>query len=1266
MIPVAVQQKLDQIKALSAQHAYEQALQLVGTLEQAKPVTLAVLNAKANVLMAMGRAGEAEACYTWVIQLHSVGQDELDALHNLWQIACVNHDPGWIEWARYEYSLCKSNVSPDDTCTAYLQQKHVEMLASERLITKNPDHPDKLMELGWVYWRMRQRPAAVVCFAAARRHSGDGYPREADYTSAIGCEANLRTLYEDLLSDKCSATILYMPTAVDGARCRALSQVIAAMGKQVYLVLPPIVCSDEKDLSDQVGMANDYPTPEIGPVGVREIQPVTRGFPGGVSHGSLADIFNRIYEELPNRYAPLLSSRRAILDLMELPALRHKVKLLTDYFSSSPFFEGLSAFGYLGDYSEYIGKIYGISVLNQISQSSTTALSVIIPTRNSAAPLRYTLRSCLEQDVSDYEILICDNSALNNNETKELVDEIGDARIRYIRPPRPLNLTRNFEYAFLQARGEFLFSMGSDDAITIGGLKTLMDVLKALPEYDVIQWDRIFYTWPEAIAHRAGLLQTERSYKKGSVRVSSFDGLGRLRSVLKNVYKVMSLPMLYINSGMRRRYFQTILQRTGQLWDGMSQDIYMGVVNCALNSTIPLIEYPITVAGLGGSSFGLRSSQGWKSKTDMDAEAQEYVHNTIGYSVPSRLECSVPNGHQDSANLYQSFLRVVQTGSNPAVTSDLNDWKWAFACMMHQNPKESLCHDSFVKRMREAANRHGPEFAKWFLEELLPYAYAPAKPPPPLNANGKSYTEGVNRDGGMQLSTERLGVTNVYEVCQLIDKIIKGEVNTGLGDPADRSERQPSAGLVIEIRREPSASPIVSVVVPCYRHAQYLPETIQSLVSQEVTDWECLIIDDGSPDETPAVTRNLIAKHAGRAIRLVEQQNRGVAEARNNGARQARGKYLLFLDADDRLEPGFLKESLAILEEHADVGFVYTDVHYFGAKDEIQTRKDFDPELFLRQNQASMTSLCRHEIFEKTDGFKSLLKSGLEDWEFWVAALDLGYKGRRLPKPLFGYRLHETGSRHSDLKADKDRYFAHLAQIILLHPRLYKPEERDWARMRLKKFPDLREALERSFGAVGQAIMSCSREELGIGQDEVVFINASPAEMISAVTQEAWAKLLAAVPGALLAVAPFAGHEAKEEQVAAFVAGLEKALAQHGVDDQRLVVFLKDLPTRADVRAFLKVGTVYLDVYPQSDPRGMGDALMAGLPAVSRQDRANCCRAEAVLLRDIKLGDLIANNDDEWVSKAKRLATDAAWRNEIGKRIAAAIKAEPRFFDHLW
>jgi glycosyltransferase involved in cell wall biosynthesis len=683
------------------------------------------------------------------------------------------------------------------------------------------------------------------------------------------------------------------------------------------------------------------------------------------------------------------------------------------------------------------------------------------------------------------------------------------------------------------------------------------------------------------------------------------------------------------------------------------------------------------------------------------------------------------------------------------------------------------------------------------------------------------------------------------------------------------------SGVDAAVATPPLPEPIVSVIIPCYGQARFLPNAVDSLAKQTYAQWECLVINDGSADDTSQKTRELAAQHPTRAIRLIEQQNAGLVGARNTGLRECVGEFMLFLDADDKLEPEFLERAVRTLIANPPVGFVYSDVRYFGAREEIEKRKDFEKQLFIRQNQASATSLFRRVAILQTGLPKSVMNHGLEDWEFWISMIEKGWQGLRIPEPLFCYRQYEKGSMLQELKADKKRFFAQVAKIVLLHPSLYPAQEIEWARQKLNESPEDRAVLEdwirqhgvatpkaqapcsdrvqpseqlppgsawaermrrdliaegcelewrpdaaidpgkcRSIGlilngneararqvtlALGRllasdrftlkafalegwpndlasamercgvaafplkgsvkeqadairthrldallvyadlhtegalplaclaahrlarkqilcspcfltsglpsfdaflsgelnesdesmkeftenvlllegpalcyapgdekATVTCNREGLGIGAEEVVFVNASPAEQVSGLTQEAWARLLASVPGSLLALAPFVGREAKEDQVAAFVGGLEKVLAAHGVDDQRLVVLLKDLPTRADVRAFLEVGTVYLDVYPQADPQGLADALLAGLSAVAWQGKVSRSRAGAALLRDIKMDELVADTDDELIAKAKRLATDAKWRAEIKKRVVEAIKAKPRFLDPEW
>jgi glycosyltransferase involved in cell wall biosynthesis len=114
-------------------------------------------------------------------------------------------------------------------------------------------------------------------------------------------------------------------------------------------------------------------------------------------------------------------------------------------------------------------------------------------------------------------------------------------------------------------------------------------------------------------------------------------------------------------------------------------------------------------------------------------------------------------------------------------------------------------------------------------------------------------------------------------------------------------------------------TPLISVVVPCFNHGRFLREALTSAVSPS-RDVEIVVVDDGSTDNTPDVVATL---ETPSDLRFIRQQNTGLAGARNRGLRESRGRYLVFLDADDRLAPGALDTGASLLDEHPECAFVF-------------------------------------------------------------------------------------------------------------------------------------------------------------------------------------------------------------------------------------------------------------------------------------------------------------------------------------------------------
>ena len=115
--------------------------------------------------------------------------------------------------------------------------------------------------------------------------------------------------------------------------------------------------------------------------------------------------------------------------------------------------------------------------------------------------------------------------------------------------------------------------------------------------------------------------------------------------------------------------------------------------------------------------------------------------------------------------------------------------------------------------------------------------------------------------------------------------------------------------------------PKVSVIIPAYNAARYLPEAIDSVLTQTYQDCEIILVDDGSTDDTAEVVSRY-----GTRVTYVQQSNQGVGAARNTGIDLARGDYLVFQDADDVLLPGKLEVQASFLDQHPDVDAVFSDI----------------------------------------------------------------------------------------------------------------------------------------------------------------------------------------------------------------------------------------------------------------------------------------------------------------------------------------------------
>lgn len=213
----------------------------------------------------------------------------------------------------------------------------------------------------------------------------------------------------------------------------------------------------------------------------------------------------------------------------------------------------------------------------------------------------------------------------------------------------------------------------------------------------------------------------------------------------------------------------------------------------------------------------------------------------------------------------------------------------------------------------------------------------------------------------------------------------------------------------------------ISVIIPTYNRASYLPATVQSVLAQTIPVQEIVIVDDGSKDETSDVVRHLPGP-----IRYIQQQNQGPAAARNNGIRHAEGSLIALLDSDDRWEPLKLESQLACLRGR-EVGMVHTAARIIDARDQITgavwSRPEYRGDVFHRlliSNGVNASSvLVRRDLLMEIGGYDERFPC-LENWELWLR-LSRTTNFAYLSEPLIRYRVH-AGNLIKDLSKQRRAY----------------------------------------------------------------------------------------------------------------------------------------------------------------------------------------------------------------------------------------------------
>ncbi len=204
---------------------------------------------------------------------------------------------------------------------------------------------------------------------------------------------------------------------------------------------------------------------------------------------------------------------------------------------------------------------------------------------------------------------------------------------------------------------------------------------------------------------------------------------------------------------------------------------------------------------------------------------------------------------------------------------------------------------------------------------------------------------------------------------------------------------------------------LVSVIIATYNRSHYLPEAIESVLNQTYKDFEIIVVDDGSTDETRTVV-----KRYGKRVGYIYQENAGVLSARNTGIKNSKGVFLAFLDDDDLWLERMLERTVETLEKSGeDVGVAYVDCRYFKESERNKLinkgMRHYSGDVFDELLKANFmpinTVLIKKECIDKVGGFDETIE-GYEDWDLLLRIAFAGFKFEFIDERLSFIRVHDT------------------------------------------------------------------------------------------------------------------------------------------------------------------------------------------------------------------------------------------------------------------
>ena len=633
--------QIKHIQELLQKGKIEEAKKEIYGLKNIYPYSLKYICENVEVMLKEGK--DKEYCRTIldnICQEYYICDELIDIFHLKKEL----YAPDSIEYKLCDFSE-KLYADPNH-CDIYwqdLDNKKINFLASGI-----DEKKDMLKDLAEAYYIVRNMNMYVVlilawCYCHSKMSDCEQYIHEEAGQAFCGFyNVNLGYLV-DLLSDEESFSFVFVDDIDTASQdIDILANVLQFMGNRSIIIRQPLLekIAENEHVAysmQQAGMEN----------GSIVIHPVIDDCNyKGLYWFRVSDIIQFLAENLKEKTALTVFAADDVMD--DLHEVKKHAKHLQRLSERRPEqFSYSMSFAWAGDYCKYMSYIYGFSVRERIEKPAECDVSIVIPVRNSADTLRYTLQTCLNQQTNaDYEIVLSDNSDEGNTAVYDLYRELDDKRIKYYHTPFVLNLTKSFEFAFLHARGRFITSIGADDGVYPWAVEYMNAVLPYMKDNNILHWDRSFYAWPGFSKEQENMLAFKMCDKTEVSKLEKYSLGDSFSDIVDNLKDCLyRLPTCYINSGFKRIFFKELLASTGRLWDGSNQDIATCAIILINNKFCYHLGIPLTIAGMSGHSLGALTGSVADCFDDFVKKLNKYdrsLHHQKGEYTARKVEYLLP------------------------------------------------------------------------------------------------------------------------------------------------------------------------------------------------------------------------------------------------------------------------------------------------------------------------------------------------------------------------------------------------------------------------------------------------------------------------------------------------------------------------------------------------------------------------------------------------------------------------------------------------